>query len=110
MDLRRPATVEAALAPTPCLVYVRTSLCSTTEGRPACDEIEGRLVLLPIARAAFTGSRDVETFSHDRDTVETVVSRVERVAGRAADAPQSISAIQQPIASTRRVPCSASAA
>ncbi len=62
MDPRRPSTIEAALAPAPCLYYVHSSLCSTAEGRPECEAIERRLTLVPIARASFrrrTGDRDV---------------------------------------------------
>ncbi len=79
MDLRKPWTIDAALAPVACLYYVHTSLCSTTDGRPACDAIERRLTLVPIARAAFTVGREVETFSYDTRTVETIIARVERV-------------------------------
>lgn len=79
MDLGRGATVAAALAPAPCLVYLRTSLCSTTEGRPDCDEIERRLTLAPIARASFPASGEFEGFPHDRDPVDVAIARVEHV-------------------------------
>jgi hypothetical protein len=79
MDLRQPRTIEAALAPAPCLYYVHSSLCSTAEGRPECEAIERRLTLVPIARASFATSRELETFAHDSDTVETMIARVERV-------------------------------
>ncbi len=81
MDLRQPGTIEAALAPAPCLVYVRSSLCSTADGRPACDAIERRLALVPIARAAFPAVPASGPFAHDRDPVETMIARVERVEG-----------------------------
>lgn len=80
MDLRRASTIEAALSPAACLVYLRTSLCSTPEGRPDCDEIERRLALVPIASTSFAASGEFETFSHDRDPVEAAMARVERVA------------------------------
>jgi hypothetical protein len=79
MDLRQPRTIEAALAPAVCLYYVHSSLCSTADGRPECDAIERRLTLVPIARASFAGPRELETFGHDSDTIETVIARVERV-------------------------------
>ena len=82
MDLRRPETLEAALSPAACLYYVRSSLCSTEDGRPECEAIERRLTLVPIARASFAVTREFETFSHDGDTVETMIARVERVDGR----------------------------
>ena len=80
MDVRRRGTIDEALAPAACLYYVRTSLCSTADGRPACEAIEGRLTLVPTARASFPGARETETFSHDGETVETTIARVERVA------------------------------
>jgi hypothetical protein len=80
VDLRQPRTIEAALSPAACLYYVRTSLCSTADGRPECDALERRLTLVPIARAAFAAAaREHETFVHDGDTVETMLARVERV-------------------------------
>jgi hypothetical protein len=82
MDLRRPRTIEAALSPASCLYYVHSSLCSTADGRPECEAIERRLTLQPIARASFPVTREVETFSHDGETVETMIARVERVDGR----------------------------
>jgi len=59
---------------------VRSSLCSTSEGRPECDAIESRLTLVPVARASFVGARGEETFAHDSDFVETAVARVDRIA------------------------------
>jgi hypothetical protein len=82
MDLRQARTVDAALSPAACLYYVHSSLCSTTEGRPACAAIERRLTLAPIARASFARAREFETFSHDSDPVETLIARVEYVDGR----------------------------
>jgi hypothetical protein len=81
MDLRQPRTIEAALSPTACLFYVHSSLCSTADGRPACEAVERRLTLVPIARASFPAARERETFSHDSDPVETTIARVERVDG-----------------------------
>src|SRR6185436_5639957 len=81
IDLHQARTVDAALSPAACLYYVHSSLCSTTEGRPACDTIERRLTLAPIARASFVGAREFDIFSHDTDPVETMIARVERVDG-----------------------------
>ncbi len=81
MDLRRPETIEAALSSAACLYYVHSSLCSTADGRPDCEAIERRLTLVPIARASFAVTREFETFSHEGDTVETTIARVERVDG-----------------------------
>lgn len=79
IDLRRRSTVEAAFAPAACLYYVHSSLCSTADGRPECEAIERRLALVPVARTSFAAAREPETFGPDRDIVETVIARVERV-------------------------------
>jgi hypothetical protein len=79
MDLRRPGTIEAALSPASCLYYVHSSLCSTPDGRPECEAIEQRLTLVPVAEASFPVTREIETFSHDGDSVETRIARVEGV-------------------------------
>jgi hypothetical protein len=81
MDPSRPETIAAALSPAPCLYYVHGSLCSTREGRAACDALERRLTLLPVARASFPVAPTIETFSHQGETVETMIARVERVDG-----------------------------
>jgi hypothetical protein len=81
MDLRQPRTIEAAFSPAACVYYVRSSLCSTADGRPECEAIERRLTLVPIARASFAAAPEFETFSHDSETVETMIARVERVDG-----------------------------
>jgi hypothetical protein len=79
IDSRQPRTLEAALAPAPCVYYVHSSLCSTPEGRPQCEAIERRLALDPVASASFPPSREFGAPVHDTDTVETVIARVERV-------------------------------
>jgi hypothetical protein len=79
IDVRQRRTVDAALAPAPCVYYVHGSLCSTPDGRPECDALERRLVLVPTAQASFPAAREHETFGHDRDPVETWIARVERV-------------------------------
>jgi hypothetical protein len=85
MDLRVPHTVDAALAPAPCLYYVRTSLCSSADGRAACDALERRLTLEPIARASFPAVPSSQIIAYDRDVVETVIARVEAVDGVPTD-------------------------
>lgn len=82
MDRRQPGTIEAAFSPAPCVYYVHSSLCSTPDGRPECEAIERRLTLVPVAAASFPVGSELETFSHDRDPVETTIARVERVDGR----------------------------
>jgi hypothetical protein len=78
---REPHTLEEALSPADCLYYVHTSLCSSTEGRPTCAAIEGRLTLLPLARAVFPPRPSSDGLPYDRDPVETVIARVQAVQG-----------------------------
>lgn len=80
VDARRSGDVVAALARSRCVHYVHTSLCSTAEGRPECEDVERRLSLGPIDdRASFVTSREHETFGYDGDAVEVWIARVERV-------------------------------
>jgi hypothetical protein len=59
-----------------CTYYVRTSLCSTDEGRAACEEVERELELEPVTRASFPAVADNLYSGFDTDPIETVVSRV----------------------------------
>jgi len=77
MNPREPHTITAALSPTVCLYYVHTSLCSSAEGRPACDAIEKRLALTPVAEAWFPARPSNEGLPYDSDPVEAIVERVD---------------------------------
>lgn len=81
IDIRQPHTLDAALSPAPCVYYVRTSLCSSVEGRPACATIEDRLALTPVARATFPVLPSSPLLSYDRDPIETVIARVNSPVG-----------------------------
>lgn len=63
-----------------CTYYVRTSLCSTVEGGPFCDEVERYLDLDPVVRATFPAIEDHLETGYDaaakRTGVEVVVSRI----------------------------------
>ncbi len=61
---------------TRCTYYLHTSLCSTGEGRPACEQVERSLVLEPVARASFPAVADNTWSDLQTDPVEVVVSRV----------------------------------
>jgi hypothetical protein len=76
VDLRQPHTVEAALTPTACAYYVRTSLCSSAEGRPACAALEDRLALAPVARTTLPVLPSSPLLAYDRDPIETALARV----------------------------------
>ena len=68
--------VLAALGETPCIHYVRTSLCSSPEGRRACEAVESGLTLEPGARASFAAAPSYDALGYEGDEVEVVVSRV----------------------------------
>lgn len=81
MDVRQPHTIDEAVSAAPCVYYVHTSLCSSPEGRLACEAIESRLALVPLSRAGFPARPSRDFIPYDRDTVETIIARVERVSG-----------------------------
>ena len=79
-DACDPVDARAALGPlgaSACAYYVRTSLCASPEGRPACDAVEHQLALTPVARASFTPVASNRWLPYDRDPVESVVSRID---------------------------------
>ena len=65
------------LASTGCLFYVRSSLCSSVDGRAPCDAIEAGAALQPVARATFPASPTHPFQPYDRNAVEVVISKVE---------------------------------
>jgi hypothetical protein len=81
MHERRPHTIAAGLAAAPCLYYVRTSVCSSVDGRPGCEAIESRLVLAPVSRASFPSRPSSVFLAYDSDPVEIVIARVDRIDG-----------------------------
>lgn len=80
VDLRQPHTLAAALAPSPCAYYVRTSLCSSPEASGACAALEAHLTLVPHARSSLPAIPSSHLLSYTRDPVEIVVFRVDGVA------------------------------
>ncbi len=68
----------ADLARERCVVYVRSSLCSSPEGRPLCDAAEAQLPLTPLARTSLPAVPSRAGLTYDRDPVEVVLSRVRR--------------------------------
>jgi len=81
MHPHEPHTIEEGLAPAACLYYVRTSLCASADGRPACAGLEDRLALAPIARESFPARPSSTFLEYDQDPVEVVLARVEQVDG-----------------------------
>ncbi len=59
-----------------CLWYVRSSLCTSVEGRATCDAIERDAQLAPIARQVFPALPSYARLPYDRPEVEVIVFRV----------------------------------
>lgn len=67
--------------PPGCVLYVRSSLCSSGEGRHECDAIEGRLDLEPVASVALPAVPSYRRHHYDRDALVVELSRVRAVRG-----------------------------
>jgi len=78
LDGRAPIDARLTFGGVDCLYYAHTSLCSTLEGRPVCDDVERQLVTEPSHRAAFAAAPSNDELPYDRERVESVVSRVMR--------------------------------
>jgi hypothetical protein len=70
------SAADLAAAPGACFLYVRSSLCSSVEGRATCDAIERDAALEPLARQSFPAAPSFLGLPYDRDVVETVLFRV----------------------------------
>ncbi|MBK9267032.1 MAG: hypothetical protein IPM54_45555 [Polyangiaceae bacterium] len=53
----------------PCLRYARTSICTSTDGRPACEAVEHGLHLVPIAERDLPAKPSHVMSTYDRDVV-----------------------------------------
>lgn len=70
----RPADLSSA--PGDCLLYVRSSLCSSVEARPLCEEVERDARLERVASQTFPAVPSYTGLPYDRSPVEVVVFRV----------------------------------
>ena len=59
-----------------CVVYVHGSICTSAEGRPACEAFERSLDLEIAARTTWPAAPSFDSLPYDRDTVECWVARV----------------------------------
>jgi hypothetical protein len=76
LDPRRPDGYEEAFSPTPCLYYVHTSLCSSTEARERCAALEDGMKLETVTRESFPARPSSPHIPYDRDPVETWIGRI----------------------------------
>lgn len=72
----RDASDLAAVAPGDCLVYVRSSLCSSDEGRALCDAVETGGQLERVAGHVFPAAPSYTDLPYDRSAVDVAVFRV----------------------------------
>ena len=68
-----------------CLVYVRSSLCSSVEGRPLCDSVEHQAPLERVASRIFAAAPSDVDLPYDRSEVEVVVLRASGGGGMAVE-------------------------
>lgn len=68
---------SAADVPSGCVRYYRSSLCSSVEGRPACDAVERSLKLAPLASTSFPALPSNLGLPYDRASVEVAWFEVE---------------------------------
>jgi hypothetical protein len=59
-----------------CAYYARTSLCTTSDGRGACDAIERELELTPIAEATFPAAVSYDPLPYDQQSVYDRIASV----------------------------------
>ncbi len=76
LDGREAIDMQAVLGEVGCTYYVRSSLCSSAEGRPVCADVERQLALDPVARASFAAVPSNRGLPYDREVVEVVVAKV----------------------------------
>ena len=73
--IHAPEQLAEALATAPCIAYVRSSLCSSVEGRPICESAERDVPLEFVGREQFHAAPSDLGLPYDRLTVDVAVSR-----------------------------------
>ena len=76
LDAATSGDIVAALGESPCIHYIRTSLCASAEGRPACEAVENGLALEPAAWASFPSLPSYDALGYEEAEVEVVIFRV----------------------------------
>lgn len=74
-EIEGPTSLRDAIADAECIVYVRSSLCSSAEGRPLCASAEHEVPLERVARRMFPAAPSYLALPYDRSEVEVVVFR-----------------------------------
>ncbi len=67
LGIREPGDLVAASFAAPCLLYVRTSICSTPEVRGLCDAAEARIALEPLGTRTVPAVPSYVDLPYDRD-------------------------------------------
>jgi hypothetical protein len=76
VDGDSPGNLAQRLDGSPCTVYVRTSLCSSTDARAACERVEKALELERSSVGVFPAVPSNQGMPYDRKQVETSIYRV----------------------------------
>ena len=76
LPVESAADVAAHLTPGACVLFVESSICATSGGRPRCAAIMDRLSLQPLARATVPPSASYDELGYDRDPVPVAIYRV----------------------------------
>ncbi|MBI3783602.1 MAG: hypothetical protein HY270_09385 [Deltaproteobacteria bacterium] len=74
-----------------CVVYIHSSLCSSTDGRPLCEAQERDFGLEEVTRQTFPARPSFAGLPYDRPEVEVVVWRSHKSGTRAESAPATVS-------------------
>jgi hypothetical protein len=79
-----PGELADRLRGSPCAYYVRTSLCSSSEARSACDRVEGLLDLERVSSRMFPAVPSNTGMPYDRAEVESTIDRIRSVRQQAS--------------------------
>jgi hypothetical protein len=74
--VERPPDLRDAVVSGDCLLYVRSSLCTSAEARPLCESLEREIRLERVASRVFQAAPSYVDLPYDRPEVEVVVFRV----------------------------------
>ncbi|MGH7788314.1 MAG: hypothetical protein ACRERC_15705, partial [Candidatus Binatia bacterium] len=80
LKLERPSDLTDAIVSNGCLLYVRSSLCSSDAARGLCESVERAVAREPLAGASFPAVPSVGDLPYDRPQVDVVVFRVRQLA------------------------------
>lgn len=87
VGVRNAAVLTGVVRASPCVVWVRASICASVEGRPLCDAIEDTLALEEIASIELPPVPSRDGMEYDVDVVRISISRARATATPTPAAP-----------------------